>query len=116
MGEGRVSATDNDAGTAAWTNEGLSSHLVCVVEGPEDAASATKGAIDIGMLAIETSTGHILHAQFRWRPAYPLSRASDHGRSLCSPLCTCGDHRPFKRVVPLPRCPMRLLDAGIASG
>ena len=71
VGEGRVSATDNDAGTAAWTNEGLSSYLVCVVEGPEDAASATRGAIDIGMLAIETSTGHILHAQFRWAPGAP---------------------------------------------
>ena len=63
VGEGRGSTFSSEAGTAAWTNEGLSSYLVCVVESTAD--NVPQGAVDLGMVAIETSTGDILYAQFR---------------------------------------------------
>ncbi len=76
VGEGRGSTFSSEAGTASWTNEGLSSYLVCVVEGT--AENAPQGAVDIGIVAIETSTGDVLHAQFR----YPDLSAR------CRPCCT----------------------------
>ncbi|KAK9916549.1 hypothetical protein WJX75_003960 [Coccomyxa subellipsoidea] len=63
VGEGRGSTFSSEAGTTSWTNEGLSSYLVCVVEGA--AENAPQGAVDLGIVAIETSTGDVLHAQFR---------------------------------------------------
>ncbi|CAL8467013.1 g6549 [Coccomyxa elongata] len=63
VGEGRGSTFSSETGTAAWTNEGLSSYLVCVVESTAD--NAPQGAVDLGMVAIETSTGDILYNQFR---------------------------------------------------
>lgn len=67
VGEGRGSTFSTEAGTTSWTNEGLSSYLVCVVEGT--AESGPQGSVDIGIVAIETSTGDVLHAQFRSGPS-----------------------------------------------
>ena len=62
VGEGASSAISEGASPSSWSNESLSSYLVCVVEG--DAASP-QGAVDVGVVAIEISTGDMLHAQFR---------------------------------------------------
>lgn len=62
VGEGASSALSEGGGASSWSNESLSSYLVCVVEG--DAVSP-QGAVDIGVVAIEISTGDVLYAQFR---------------------------------------------------
>ena len=81
VGEGRGSTFSSEAGTASWTNEGLSSYLVCVVEGT--AENAPQGAVDIGIVAIETSTGDVLHAQFR----YPDLSFRQHDAGLAAHGC-----------------------------
>ena len=73
VGEGPSSAMSEGANASSWSNESLSSYLVCVVEG--DAVSA-QGAVDIGVVAIEISTGDVLYAQFRCDAAPQLPKES----------------------------------------
>lgn len=78
-----------------WSSQRLSSYLVCVVEDPVEGkgtarvgrdgngasglggatpgdegtgagAGAGKGGVEIGLVAVETSTGDVLYQQFRW--------------------------------------------------
>lgn len=79
VGEGRGSTFSSEAGTAAWTSEGLSSYLVCAVESTAD--NAPQGAVDLGMVAIETSTGDILYNQFRSVPCHYEEKRHQPGRS-----------------------------------
>jgi len=62
VGEGPSGAISEGANANSWSNESLSSYLVCVVEGE---AVSLQGAVEIGLVAIEISTGDVLHAQFR---------------------------------------------------
>lgn len=71
MGEGASSALPEGANANIWSNEGLSSYLVCVVEGE---AVSPQGAVDIGVVAVEISTGDVLHAQFRCAHMHSVSR------------------------------------------
>jgi hypothetical protein len=48
---------------------------VCVVEGA--AENAPQGAVDLGIVAIETSTGDVLHAQFRSAQTLALCSTED---------------------------------------
>ena len=52
------------AGAGAWSNEGLSSHLVVVVEGQLPKAGAAND-VAVGLVAVETSTGDVLYSEFR---------------------------------------------------
>ena len=69
VGQGASGAISEGASPSSWSNESLSSYLVCVVEG--DAVSP-QGAVDIGVVAIEISTGDVLYAQFRYGLSHVL--------------------------------------------
>jgi hypothetical protein len=54
------------AAAAAAQSQLLSSYLVCCVEEPAGAgAGRGSHAVDIGLVAVEPSTGAVLHSQFR---------------------------------------------------
>ncbi len=65
------------AEAAARGTAGGQSYLVAVVERPAasaggfDAAAGRSDEVEIGVVAVETSTGDILHAQFRCAAARP---------------------------------------------
>ena len=40
-----------------------------------------QGAVDIGVVAIEISTGDVLHAQFRWGVYAPIRAILSHTRT-----------------------------------
>ena len=70
VGEGSVS----ERADASWSNQELSHYLVCVVEGDprhapspsqESASQAAQADVDIGVVAVEISTGDVLYGQFR---------------------------------------------------
>lgn len=71
VGEGSVS----ERADASWSNQDLSHYLVCVVEadapphsssGPDALASQPAQAdVEIGVVAVEISTGDVLYGQFR---------------------------------------------------
>ena len=70
VGEGSVS----ERADASWSNQELSHYLVCVVEGnsgqapslsQESASQAAHADVDIGVVAVEISTGDVLYGQFR---------------------------------------------------
>lgn len=75
VGEGSIS----ERADASWSNQELSHYLVCVVEGETAAPSAGQGSqqstqtdVSLGVVAVEISTGEVLHAQFR-QACYPLA-------------------------------------------
>jgi hypothetical protein len=47
---------------SAWSSEGLSNYLVCVVEQQDQADTDT---CDIALVAVETSTGAVLYEEFK---------------------------------------------------
>ena len=49
-------------GGANWSNEGLSSYLVCLAEAPGATPTAP---VDIGIVAVDPSTGKVLYDEFR---------------------------------------------------
>ncbi|KAK9810008.1 hypothetical protein WJX72_003290 [[Myrmecia] bisecta] len=51
-------------GADAWSNAQLSNYLVCIVEQPA-AGHGGDGSVEIGLAAVETSTGDVLYAEFR---------------------------------------------------
>lgn len=70
VGEGSVS----EHADASWSNQDLSHYLVCVVEADvtvpsslsqESLSQAAHADIDIGVVAVEISTGDVLYGQFR---------------------------------------------------
>ena len=56
-----IGAAQDEAG-GSWSSEGLSNYLVCLTEsqGPTQTDS-----VEIGLVAVETSTGDVLYSQFR---------------------------------------------------
>lgn len=50
-------------GSDAWSNQRLSNFLVCVVE--SESSTGAKGEVELGLVAVETSTGDVLFSQFR---------------------------------------------------
>lgn len=71
VGEGSVS----ERADASWSNQELSHYLVCVVEADaqhpssssQDAlgSQAAPADVEIGVVAVEISTGDVLYGQFR---------------------------------------------------
>lgn len=57
-----VGELGTERGDMGWTSAGLSAHLVVLVEG--GAAKAAAGAVQIGLVALEISTGLVLYSQF----------------------------------------------------
>ena len=90
VGEGSVS----ERADASWSNQELSHYLVCVVEADtqhpssssQDAlgSQAAQANVEIGVVAVEISTGDVLYGQFRCRTLatsyYPLHRK----RAICN--------------------------------
>ncbi len=70
VGEGSVS----ERADASWSNQELSHYLVCVVEADsthaatssqETASQAAQADVEVGVVAVEISTGDVLYGQFR---------------------------------------------------
>ena len=71
VGEGSVS----ERADASWSNQNLSHYLVCVVEADASSQSASaphvlgsqpaQADVEIGVVAVEISTGDVLYGQFR---------------------------------------------------
>lgn len=55
-------ARGSGAVAASWSNESLSSYLVCLTE---EAGMTQTDDVEIGLVAVETSTGNLLYSQFR---------------------------------------------------
>lgn len=67
-----VGQLGSERGEGEWTSAGLNAHLVAVVEAPaavgEGSAAAGKagpGGVQLGLVAVEMSTGEVLYSQFR---------------------------------------------------
>jgi len=58
-----VGELGTERGDMGWTSAGLSAHLVVLVEGGA-AKAAAGGAVQIGLVALEISTGLVLYSQF----------------------------------------------------
>ena len=73
VGEGSVSERTD----ASWSNQELSHYLVCVVEADAShnatpsqellGSQAAQADVEIGVVAVEISTGDVLYGQFRCR-------------------------------------------------
>ena len=70
VGEGSVS----ERADASWSNQELSHYLVCVVEAEASSAAtssqespsqAAQADVEVGVVAVEISTGDVLYGQFR---------------------------------------------------
>lgn len=71
MGEGSVS----ERADASWSNQELSHYLVCVVEADASHTASSsqdplgsqpaQADVEIGVVAVEISTGDVLYGQFR---------------------------------------------------
>lgn len=71
VGEGSVS----EHADASWSNQELSHYLVCVVEADAQhptslsqeglGSQAAQADVEIGVVAVEISTGDVLYGQFR---------------------------------------------------
>lgn len=76
-----VGQLGSERGEGEWTSAGLNAHLVAVVEAPTTAnqdaaaaaASAAAGSVQLGLVAVEMSTGDVLHSQFWCAAAHPIT-------------------------------------------
>ena len=78
---GQADSQDGSQGYDTWSNERLSQWLVAVVEAPSAGAGAARGAVELGVVAVETSTGAVQYSQFR--QASCLSPACEARSMLC---------------------------------
>ncbi len=63
---GQADSQDGSQGYDTWSNERLSQWLVAVVESPSAGATgAARGIVELGVVAVETSTGAVQYSQFR---------------------------------------------------
>ena len=62
---GQADSQDGSQGYDTWSNERLSQWLVAVVEAPSGGTGAARGTVELGVVAVETSTGAVQHSQFR---------------------------------------------------
>jgi len=63
---GQADSQDGSQGYDTWSNERLSQWLVAVVEAPSAGATGSaRGTVELGVVAVETSTGAVQYSQFR---------------------------------------------------
>lgn len=89
VGEGSVS----ERADASWSNQELSHYLVCVVEADAShlaspsqdppASQAAQADVEIGVVAVEISTGDVLYGQFRYSNSHPDAVAATFSLALC---------------------------------
>ena len=70
---GQADSQHGSQGYDTWSNERLSNWLVAVVEAPSAANAAARGQVELGVVAVEASTGAVLYSHFRQAHVSPLS-------------------------------------------
>lgn len=63
IGEGAAEEPGMRVAPGSWSNEALSIYLVCIAE--EEGMTQTDD-VEIGLVAVEISTGDVLYSQFRY--------------------------------------------------
>ena len=114
MGEGSVS----EHADASWSNQELSHYLVCVVEADAShpasssqdplGSQAAQADVEIGVVAVEISTGDVLYGQFRynvetaiWQQQHSFQTASRYFALLpCSSSFSTKSCQPSCNVLP----------------
>jgi hypothetical protein len=62
---GQADSQDGSQGYDTWSNERLSNWLVAVVEAPLAENAAVRGQVELGVVAVEASTGAVQYSHFR---------------------------------------------------